>query len=364
MISYLNLRTIHDECRTELDYAYNDVIANSWFIQGKYCKQFERNFANYCGAKECIGVGNGLDALRIILQAYGIGAGDEVIVPANTFIATVLAVTYVGAEPILVDADIDTYTIDPNKIEKKINSKTKAIIAVHLYGRTAEMNPILNLAKKYSLKVVEDAAQAHGAMYEGKRVGNLGDAAAFSFYPGKNLGALGDGGAVTTNDEGLARKIRAIASYGSIKKYDHQLKGCNTRLDELQAAFLNVKLPRLDLWNAERIRIAKRYCNEIHNLKVILPKVERNEKNNVFHIYPVLCRDRENFVAYLYENGIETNIHYPTPITKQKAYEELKVLTDHYPITNRICSEEVSIPLYPGLTENEINSIISFINNY
>ena len=241
-IPYLKLENMHKELKDEFMQKASEIIDRNWYIQGSECMNFEQDFASFCGTKFCVGVGNGLDAIRVILQAYGIGEGDEVIVPANTFIATVLAISYVGATPVLVDADPITWNIDINKIEEKVTAKTKAIIVVHLYGRVVDMDPVLGIARKYDLKVIEDSAQAHGAIYKGNKAGSLGDAAAFSFYPGKNLGALGDGGAVTTNDKELADKVRAICTYGSYKKYDHQFKGCNSRLDEIQAGFLDIKL--------------------------------------------------------------------------------------------------------------------------
>lgn len=362
-IPYLNLAPIHNPIKGELKDKFNEVLEREWFIHGEECPKFENAFAEFCGVKHCIGVGNGLDAIRVILQAYDIGAGDEVIVPANTFIATVLAVSYVGATPILVDADINTYNIDISKIEEKINKRTKAIIVVHLYGRVVDMDPVLALAAKYNLKVIEDSAQAHGAVYKGKRTGNLGDAAAFSFYPGKNLGALGDGGAVTTNDETLAKKIRAICNYGSFIKYQHLFKGCNSRLDEVQAGLLSVKLPHLADWNEARKDIAEKYNKEIHNKLLVLPKVEERDQH-VFHIYPVLCPDRQKFIDYLEEKGIFTNVHYPTPIPRQKAYEEMDIDMAEYPVTERICAEEVSLPLYPGMTADEVQYVIDAVNQY
>lgn len=362
-IPYLNLATIHNPLKDELKEKFNDVLESEWFIQGKACEQFEAEFASYCGTKYCIGVGNGLDAIRVILQAYGIGEGDEVIVPANTFIATVLAVSYVGATPILVDADDRTYNIDISKIEEKISQKTKAIIVVHLYGQVVNMAPIRKLASKYNLKLIEDSAQAHGALYEGKHTGNLGDAAAFSFYPGKNLGALGDGGAVTTNDKELADKVRAICTYGSFKKYNHQFKGCNSRLDEVQAAFLSVKLKNLDSWNEERKKIAQQFSEGIKNDRFTLPQIDCRD-GHVFHIYPILVEDRENLIEYLETKGIGTNVHYPIPIPKQGAYNEMNINIKDYPVTEKICAEEVSIPLYPGLTQDEINYIINALNDY
>ncbi len=362
-IPYLKLANIHDPLKDELKAKFNEVLESEWFIQGKQGEIFEKQFAAFCGSRYCVGVGNGLDAIRVILQAYGIGEGDEVIVPANTFIATVLAVSYVGAVPVLVDADIQTYNIDAAKIEAKITSKTKAIIVVHLYGRAVEMAPVWELAQRYGLKVIEDSAQAHGAVYQGTTTGNLGDAAAFSFYPGKNLGALGDGGAVTTNDEQLAKKVRAICTYGSYQKYRHEFKGCNSRLDEIQAALLSVKLPHLREWNEERKDIAARFNSEIDNPLFVLPKVD-NRDGHVFHVYPLLCQSRAKLIDYLEKKGIHTNVHYPTPIPRQGAYQDLQVDMMDYPVTERICSEEVSIPLYPGMTNVEIDYIIHTLNQY
>lgn len=362
-IPYLNLKTIHEPIKDELKKSFEKVLDSEWFIQGKECENFERAFAEYCGTKYCVGVGNGLDAIRVILQAYGIGPGDEVIVPANTFIATVLAISYVGATPVLVDADINTYNINTSKIEEKITAKTKAIIVVHLYGHVVEMEPVWDIAKKYNLKIIEDSAQAHGGIYRGRKTGNLGDAAAFSFYPGKNLGALGDGGAITTNDRELANKARAICTYGSYRKYDHQFKGCNSRLDEVQAALLSVKLAHIDKWNGERKRIAQIYNEKIQNALFTLPQI--NEMNShVFHIYPILCNKRENLIEYLEKKGIGTNVHYPKPIPKQGAYQDMNWDIKDYPITEKICAEEISIPLYPGMTETEIEYIIEILNAY
>lgn len=365
MIPYLNLKAIHEPIRKELDEVYQKVMDSSRYIMGSYLERFEHAFAEFCGAKYCIGVGNGLDALRIILQALGIGAGDEVIVCANTFIASVLAITYVGAEPVFIDAKQASYTMDTSQIEAKITSKTKAIMAVHIYGRTADMDKINEIAVKYKLKVIEDAAQAHGARFQGKRTGNLGDAAGFSFYPGKNLGALGDGGAVVTNDKELAEKMRAISNYGSREKYYHRYLGCNSRLDELQAGFLSVKLQHLEKWNKERIRIAAIYNEKIRNSRLVLPGEDSlYQERNVFHIYPILCETRDDFQKYLENNGIGTNVHYPIPIPKQEAYCRYKEIAREIPNTNQICAQEISIPLYPGLTEGEIEKIVEVINEY
>lgn len=363
LIPYLNLSCIHEPIKEQLNAVYEEVVKKQWFIQGEFVDNFEKKFAQYCGARYCIGVGNGLDAIRLILQALDIGVGDEVIVPANTFIATALAVTYVGARPVFVDASIDTYNIDISQIESKISKNTKAIIGVHLYGRAVEFDKLQELKERYNIKLIEDAAQAHGAIWCNKRVGTLGDAAAFSFYPGKNLGALGDAGAVTTNDEVLANKIRAISNYGAEKKYVHEYKGCNSRLDELQAGFLGAKLAYLDQWNEERRNIARKYNSEIKNNKLTLPKWD-GSNGHVFHIYPVLCEKQNELVEYLKNKGIFTNIHYPTPICLQKAYYEYREQATNFPVTNRICSQEVSIPLYPGLSIEEQEYIINALNQF
>lgn len=363
-VPYLDLRKLHQTIQQELDQAYHQVMQRSWFIAGKADSQFEQEFADYCHAKTCVGTGNGLDAIRLILIAFGIGAGDEVIVPAHTFIATVLAVTDTGAAPVFVDIDPERYTIDVNKIEEKITDKTKAIIAVHLYGQCADMDVIGRLACKYGLKVIEDAAQAHGAEIKGKKTGILGDAAAFSFYPGKNLGALGDAGAVVTNDMEAAEKIRAYGNYGCLEKYKHLYQGCNSRLDELQAAFLSVKLRHLDDWNEQRREIAERYAKEIHNPKVKCPKLPEYAKQHVYHIYPVLVEGREKFVKFLGDCGIEVNIHYPVPIMKQNAYVKYRDQAEDYPVTNVVCEQEVSLPLYPNMDEKQIEAVIASVNNF
>lgn len=364
-IPYLDLSKIHKPMQQELDEAYRAVTANEWYIQGEYCDKFEKAFAAYCGVRECIGVGNGLDALRLILMGMGIGAGDEVIVPAHTFIATVLAVSYVGAVPVLVDADPDTYLIDVNKIEGHITERTKAVIAVHLYGRLCDMDAICGLAKKHGLYVIEDAAQAHGAKTGDKKAGSFGDAAGFSFYPGKNLGALGDGGAVTTSDAELAKKIRALANYGAFERYHHIYQGCNSRLDELQAALLLKKLAYLDGWNEERRRIAEKYLREIKNDKIILPEIDFSSLGeHVFHIFPVLCKKREELQEVLRVKGIGSNIHYPIPIPRQGAYEEQGWDMSEFVVTEKICAQELSLPLYPGMSVAEVEYVIDCVNAF
>ena len=361
-VPYLDLARIHNQIKEELDEVYKNVTAKDWYIQGEYCHKFEEAFAKFCGVKECIGVGNGLDALRMILVGLGIGPGDEVIVPANTFIASVLAISYVGATPVLVDANEKTYTIDVELIEKYITPKTKAIMAVHIYGRLCDMEKINHIAKAHNLVVIEDAAQAHGASRNNCCAGNYSDAAAFSFYPGKNLGALGDGGAVVTNNLELAKKIRAIANYGSYEKYNHIFMGCNSRLDEMQAGFLFVKLKYLEQWNDERRRIATRYISEISRTDIVMPFFEPEAKSNVYHIFPILVKDRNNWASALKEKGIETNIHYPIPIFNQPAYLNAKWNEAEYYVTKRICQEELSLPLFPGMYQEEIDYIIECIN--
>ncbi len=307
-IPFSSLEIIHSECMPQLKAAFERVLDSNWFIQGEECRYFEKQFAQFCGTKECVGCGNGLDALMLSLKAMNIGQGDEVIVPSFTFIATALAVEYAGAKPVFVEVDSETALIDPSKIEDSITNRTKAIIAVHLYGQMAPMDQICEIAKKYSLRVLEDAAQAHGATYKGKRAGNWGDVGCFSFYPGKNLGALGDGGAVVTSNEEIARRVRAIGNYGSEKKYVHEFMGVNSRLDEMQAAFLSAKLPYLEQWNHNRSKIADRYLSEIRNPYIQLPVVKHGTP--VWHIFAVQCDSRDNLKEYLEAHGVGTNIHY------------------------------------------------------
>lgn len=362
MIPFVSFETMHGEIRDQLDSAYQSVMDSNYFIQGQACKRFEEEFAEYCGVKYCIGVGNGLDALMLVLRAMDIGAGDEVIVPSNTYIATALAVSYVGATPVFVEPEIKTFNIDPALIEEKINEKTKAIIAVHLQGRPADMDAINAIAKKHGLKVIEDAAQAHGARYKGCRVGSLGDAAGFSFYPGKNLGALGDGGCVTTNDKEIAEIVRALGNYGSDYKYHHIYKGCNSRLDELQAAFLSVKLKQLDKWNAERRRIADRYLNEIKNPLIVLPARSNSYYEHIYHVFVIRCDARDALEAYLNKKGIGTVKHYPVPMHLQGAYADLNLPEGSLPIAEVISRTVLSIPMYYGMTEEQGTFVISTIN--
>ncbi len=362
-IPFVSFETMHKEINDEINGAFQMVLHSNCFIQGEELNAFEREFAEYCGAKYCVGCGNGLDALYLILRAYGIGDGDEVIVPANTYIATALAVSYTGAVPVFVEPEEETFNINPALIEAAVTEHTRAIMAVHLYGQPAKMDEILTIARRHNMKVIEDAAQAHGAAYKGVRTGHLADAAGFSFYPGKNLGALGDGGAVVTDDEELADKVRALGNYGSDYKYHHIYKGNNSRLDELQAAFLRVKLHELNRWNEERRRIANRYLTEIRNPKIKLP-VMCDDVEHVYHIFGVRCDTRDALEQYLNENGIGTNKHYPVPIHLQRAYADLQIPVGTYPVAEHISETELSIPMFYGMTEDEIGYVIEKLNTF
>ncbi len=362
-VPFVSFRPMEKELDGALRAAFDRVLQNSWYIEGREDAAFEEAFARYCGTDYCVGCGNGLDSLVLILKAMGIGAGDEVIVPSNTFIATVLAVSYTGATPVLVEPLLATYNLDPDRIEAAITPRTKAIIAVHLYGQCAQMDAITTIAKAHGLKVIEDAAQAHGAIWQGRRAGSLGDAAGFSFYPGKNLGALGDAGCVTTNDPDLAKKVRALGNYGSDAKYHHIYKGQNSRLDELQAAFLAAKLPHLDRMNAERRRIAARYQAGITNPAVVLPTVAANCEH-VYHIFAVRCKARDELEAHLNALGIGTNKHYPTPIHLQGAYRELGLDRGALPIAEEISTTELSLPMYYGMTEEQVQVVIDAVNSF
>lgn len=362
-IPFVTFLPMEKELNDNLRGAFDRVFTRSWYIGGVEDKAFEKAFAEYCGTKYCVGVGNGLDALMLILKAMNIGDGDEVIVPSNTYIATALAVTYVGAEPVFVEPDIRTFNINPSLIEAAITEKTKAIMPVHLYGQACDMDPIMEIAKKHRLKVVEDCAQAHGAMYKGKKIGSFGDAAGFSFYPGKNLGALGDAGAVVTNNRELADKIRSLGNYGSDYKYHHVLKGNNSRLDELQAAFLAAKLPHLERMNVERRRVAKLYTEGITNSKIITPYVPE-ECVPVWHIYGIRCAERDALEKHLNEKGIGTNKHYPVPMHMQECYKDLNIPQGALPIAEEISSTELSIPMYYGMTDEEIQYVIDAINEF
>lgn len=362
-VPYVSFIPMERELEIQIHEAFERVFHNSWYIGGEELSRFEKEYAKFCEVGNCVGVGNGLDALMLSLKALGISRGDEVIVPANTFIATALAVTYVGATPVLVDANIETFNIDTSKIEEKITDRTKAIIPVHLYGQPCDMDEIMDIANNHDLYVVEDCAQAHGARYKGKRVGTFGNVAGFSFYPGKNLGALGDAGAIVTNDSILANKIRILGNYGSDYKYHHIVQGNNSRLDELQAAFLNEKLAILEKVNNNRRRTAQRFLDEINNMEITLPKV-MDECEHVWHVFAIKCQCREELEKYLNEHEIGTNKHYPIPIHLQKCYEDLNYKKGDFPIAEEISKTQLSLPLYYGMSEVEINYIIEVINGF
>ncbi len=365
MISFLDLKAINAQYQKELVEASKRVIESGWYILGTEVETFENSFASYCDSKHAIGVASGLDALILIFRAYkelGILAeNDEVIVPANTYIASILAISENNLTPILVEPDLNSYNIDPKKIEEKITAKTKAILAVHLYGQSANMTAINQIAKKYNLKVIEDAAQAHGATHFGKKVGSLGDACGFSFYPGKNLGALGDGGAITTDDKNLATTIMALRNYGSHKKYENRYRGLNSRLDEMQAAILSVKLKYLDESNKKRGHVAKTYLKEIKNPKITLPKIMPNNQH-VWHLFVVRTKEREALQKHLFKNGIQSMIHYPIPPHKQVAYKMFESL--NLPITESIHDEVLSLPMHECLSDKDVATIIEVINDF
>ena len=365
MISFLDLKQINAQYRSELIEACTKVIDSGWYVQGNECNEFEKEFAKYCGTKYAIGVANGLDALTLILRAYIelgiINDGDEVIVPSNTYIASILAISQNNLIPVLVEPNINTYLIDPSKIEEKITSKTKVIMPVHLYGQTCLMDDINQIAKKYNLKVIEDSAQAHGAYFRDKKAGNLGDASGFSFYPGKNLGALGDGGAVTTNDKELANAIKALGNYGSHKKYENLYKGVNSRLDEIQAAMLRVKLRYLDKEIKKRREIANYYLENIKNDNIILPTV-REENNHVWHLFVIRTNKRDELQKYLLDNEIQTLIHYPLAPHKQDAYTEWN--NESYPISEKIHDEVLSLPISGVQSFQDTKNIIDILNRF
>ena len=364
MINYLSLQKITALHESEITTAVNQVLRSGWYLQGEHIALFEKNYAQYIGTKYCVTCGNGLDALCLIFRAYIelglLKEGDEVIVPANTYIATILSITENHLTPILVEPDINTLEIDEKQIEQAITSRTRAIMLVHLYGRCAYMPFIGDICKRHNLLLLEDNAQAHGCHYGNKRTGSLGNAAAHSFYPGKNLGALGDAGAVTTDDEQLAQTIRSLANYGSARKYEFTFKGKNSRMDEIHAAVLNVKLPYLDKENQRRKQIAKAYLEGINNPHITL--IKDNDRDNVYHIFPILCPSRDRLQQYLKDNGIETMIHYPIPPHQQEAYKEWN--EQHYPITEFIHQQELSLPCNPTMTDEEVYQIIDSINMY
>ncbi len=365
MIKFLDLAKINQQYAAELKQSVSQVIDRGWYILGEEVQKFEKAFAGYCGTEHCLGVANGLDALILILEAYKalelMKTGDEILAPANTYIASLLAISKAGLKPVLVEPDEQTYNLDPTLLEKKITRKTRGILVVHLYGQTANISPILKIARRNKLKVIEDSAQAHGAAYQGRRAGSLGDASGFSFYPGKNLGALGDAGAVTTNDTKLAETVRALRNYGSHKKYHNIFQGFNSRLDEIQAAILSLKLRYLEEENARRRIIANSYLEGINNPLIALPHVAAYGEH-AWHLFVVRTTNRDHFQQYLAGQGIETVIHYPIPPHKQEAYQEWNHL--NYPLTEAIHKEIISLPMSPVLSAKEVESIIAVINLY
>lgn len=366
MIKFLDLQKVNLAHQQEIEDKLLQTFRSGWYLLGNEVKLFESNFAEYIGANHAIGVANGLDALRLILRAYiemGLmNKGDEVIVPANTYIASILAISDNGLVPVLVEPDINTYNIDISKIEEKITSRTRAVMIVHLYGRVVFSEELKSLAKNHQLKIIEDNAQAIGAEWHGTKTGNLGDAAGFSFYPGKNLGALGDAGAVTTNDEDLARTIRVLANYGSNEKYVNMYQGLNSRLDEIQAAVLNVKLKYIDEENKKRKKIAAMYVLGIKNAKILLPENPADSAEHVWHLFVIRTAEREKLQAYLTENAVQTLIHYPIPPHKQEAY---KAFNNHfYPIAEKIHEEVLSLPISPVLSLEEVSKVMTLINAY
>lgn len=366
MIKFLDLQQINLAHQQEIEERLLNTFRSGWYLLGNEVKTFEEHLASFIGAKHAIGVANGLDALRLILRAYiemGVmQKGDEIIVPANTYIASVLAISDNGLVPVLVEPDISTYNIDISKIEEKITSRTRGVMIVHLYGRVVFSENLKALAQQHQLKIIEDNAQAIGAEWNGIKTGNLGDAAGFSFYPGKNLGALGDAGAVTTSDDELAQTIRALANYGSNQKYVNIYQGLNSRLDEIQAAVLGVKLKYIDAENSRRKEIAKRYIAEIKNLNILLPENPANEAEHVWHLFVIRTESREQLQNYLTENGVQTLIHYPIPPHKQEAYKDWNNLS--FPITEQIHDEVLSLPISPVMSDEEIENVISICNHY
>ncbi len=362
-IQFLNIVSTYTELQREIDAAVSRVLKRGWFILGEEVENFEKEFAAYCGAKYCCAVSNGLDALNLSLKAHRFGYGDEVIVPAHTFIATWLAVSNLNAKVVPVDIEEQSFNIDPFLITDAVTEKTKAIFPVHLYGQSANMDGVMKIAEKYNLIVIEDAAQAHGARYKNKIIGSLGNTTCFSFYPGKNLGAFGDGGAIVTDDEEIYQKVKMLSNYGSAEKYVHDVKGVNCRLDELQAAVLRVKLKYLNEWNERRKTIAERYLQEIHNAFVSLPEKEEYT-DHIWHLFVVRSKRRDELKTYLAKNGIGTIIHYPIPPFQQKAYENYKFETNQYPVASQIAKEILSLPIGPHLKLNEVQEIINVINRF
>jgi dTDP-4-amino-4,6-dideoxygalactose transaminase len=363
-IPFLDMKSPYQELKEELDAAYQRVMDSGWYILGEEVTAFEREFAGYCQVKHCIGVGNGLEALHLILRAYGIGEADEVIVPSNTYIATWLAVSYAGARPVPVEPDARTYNLDPNRVEAAITSHTRAVLPVHLYGQPANMDPLMEIADHYQLKVIEDAAQAQGARYKGRLSGSLGHAAGFSFYPGKNLGALGDAGAITTDDDQLAEQIRSLRNYGSKVKYYNEVKGYNSRLDEMQAALLRVKLKYLEEWNERRRQIADLYQEILAGVSDLILPYALESTSPVWHIYAVRHPKRDALQKYLNDKGVGTLIHYPVPPHLSGAYADLGIQAGTFPLAEGIASSELSLPMGPHLSAEDVKQVAELIREF
>ena len=361
-VTFLDLRATYLEIKDELDAAYQRVMNSGWYILGEEVTAFEKEFAEYCGTKHCVGVANGLEALQLILRSYGIGSGDEVVVPSNTYIATWLAVSNAGATVVPVEPNQRTFNLDPRRIEAAITPRTKAILPVHLYGQPADMEPINVIARSHGLKVIEDAAQAHGARYRDRRAGNLGDAAGWSFYPTKNLGAYGDAGAVTTDDDELADRVRLLRNYGSKSKYYNEERGINSRLDELQAALLRVRLKHLDEWNGRRARIAAKYLEDLRDTDLMLPGVCEGA-DPVWHLFVVRSKRRDQLQKYLKSQGVNTLVHYPVPPHLQLAYKDA-TLPAAYPIAEAIHQEALSLPMGPHLSEEEAARVVEAVRSF
>ncbi len=362
MIKFLDLKSVNSKYESEIQRAFARVLNSGWYLLGQELSAFEAEFAKYCQVNYAIGVASGLDALKLIIKAYGFGVGDEIIVPSNTYIATVLAITDCGATPVFVEPNADTHLIEASNIERAITDKTKAIMPVHLYGRVCDMDSICDLAKENHLKVIDDAAQAHGAIYKGTRVGNLADATGFSFYPSKNLGAMGDAGAITTNDEMLANKIIALRNYGSQKRYYNKYKGLNSRIDELQAAVLRIKLAGLDEDNAARRRVAHLYNEMISSSKIILPELPKDQGEHVWHLFVVRTDRRDLLKQYLDDNGIASQVHYPIAPHKQQCYSEYNKLS--MPIAEKLADEVLSLPISPVMSDQDVKRVAEVINEW
>ncbi|MDZ4814881.1 MAG: DegT/DnrJ/EryC1/StrS family aminotransferase [Verrucomicrobiota bacterium] len=363
-VRFVDLIAAHNELKAPLEAAFDSIIADGSFILGRDLEAFESEFAAYIGTRYCVGVSNGLDALKLSLMVAGIGPGHEVIVPANTYIATALAVSACGATPVLVDCEPVYFGMDPILVADAITKRTRAIIPVHLYGQSCDMAEISKIAAQHDLAIIEDACQAHGSYYDKRRCGNLGLLGCFSFFPGKNLGALGDGGAITTNDEDLVHKLHHLRNYGQAEKYNHVVTGYNHRLDNLQAAFLRVKLTKLDEWNERRREVAKSYNQMLMNLPGLVLPTERVSSRHVYHLYVVQAQRRDQLLARLREANIETGIHYPIPIHRQKAYATMNWDPEAFPVARRLATQSLSLPIHPHLRQDDVERVVSVIQSH